>query len=69
MDDTSVKWAINKTFVFHLILITLGEVAVHKRQGYNNFKQFHQNWMKNKKVLLIARLTDTSSVKVPLRSC
>ena len=29
MDDTAVKWATNKTFVFHPILMRLGEVVVH----------------------------------------
>ena len=28
----------------------------------------HQNWMKNKKVLITDRLIEMSSVKVPLRS-
>ena len=49
------KRAINKTFFFHLILMKLGEVVVtHK---YYNFTKFQQNWMKNKKVLLIARFS------------
>ena len=34
-----------------------------------NFTKFHQNQMKNKKVLLMALLTDCPSVKVPLMSC
>ena len=30
MDDTSVKWTINKAFfIFHPILMKLGEVVVH----------------------------------------
>ena len=37
--------------------------------GYYNFTKFHQIWMKNNKVLLIARLMDVPSIKVPLRSC
>ena len=50
------KQAINKTFLFfHLILIYLGEVVVI-HVDYN-FTKFHQNWMKNKKVLLIARFS------------
>ena len=43
----------------------LGEVVVI--HVYYNFTKFHQNWMKNKKVLLIAHLTDVLSVKVLLR--
>ena len=31
MDDTSVKWSIIKTFVFHPISMKLGEVVVHIR--------------------------------------
>ena len=50
------KWAINKTFfVFHLILMKLGEVVV--THVYYNFTKFHQNQMKNKKVLLIAHFS------------
>ena len=42
------KRAINKTFfVFHLILMKLGEVVVI--HVYYNFTKFHQNRMKNKK--------------------
>ena len=42
------KWAINKPFfVFHLILMKLGEVVVN--HVYYNFTKFHQNRMKNKK--------------------
>ena len=45
------KVAINKTFfVFHPILIKLGEVVVHN--GYYNFTKLHQNQMKNKKSLI-----------------
>ena len=41
------KWAINKTFfVFHMILMKLGEVVVI--HVYYNFTKFHQNQMKNK---------------------
>ena len=36
---------------------------------YYNFTKFNENWMKNKKVLLIARLADVSSDKIRLRSC
>ena len=36
--------------------------------GENIFPKFHQNWMKNKKVLIIEHLTEVLSVKVPLRS-
>ena len=50
------KRAINKTFfVFHLILMKLGEVVVI--HVHYNFTKFHQNRMKNKKVLLIARFS------------
>ena len=42
-------------FVFHLILMKLCEVAVHI--GKYNFTKFHQNQIKNKKVLLIARFS------------
>ena len=46
----------------------LGEVAV--THVYYNFTKFHQNRMKNKKVLFIAHLTDMSSInKALLRSC
>ena len=45
----------------------LGEIIVHM-DNYN-FTKCQQNQMKDKKVLLIANLTDVSSVKVPLRSC
>ena len=42
------KWAINNTFfVFHPILMKLGEIVVHM-DNYN-FTKFHQNQMKNKK--------------------
>ena len=48
--------AINKTFfVFHPILMKLDEIVVHM-DNYN-FTNFHQNWMKNKKVLLRAHLS------------
>ena len=53
-------------FVFHPILKKLGEVVVH--MGNYNFTEFYQNWMKDKKVLLIAHLMDVLSVMVPLRS-
>ena len=50
------KCAINKTFVFHLILMKLGEVVII--HVYYNFTKFHQNRMKNKKkVLLIAHFS------------
>ena len=45
MDDTSVKWAINKPFfVFHLIWMKLGDevVVIHV---YYNFTKIHQNGM------------------------
>ena len=42
-------------FVFHLILMKLGEVVVI--HVYYNFTKFHQNRMKNKKVLLIAHFS------------
>ena len=44
-----------KKFVFHLILMKLGEVVVPI--VYYNFTKSHQNQMKNKKVLLIARFS------------
>ena len=43
----------------------LGEIVV--QIGYYNFTKFHQIRMKNKKVLFIDRLTEVSSIKVPLR--
>ena len=44
----------NKTFfVFHPILMKLGEIVVHM-DNYN-FTKFPQNHVKNKKVLLKAR--------------
>ena len=49
------KRAINKTFVFHLILMKLGEVVI--THVYYNFTKFHLNQMKNKKVLLVARFS------------
>ena len=50
------KRAINKSFfVFRLILMKIGEVVVI--HVYYNFTKFHQNRMKNKKVLLIARFS------------
>ena len=68
MDVTSVKWAINKTFfVFHPILMKLGEIVVPC--VYYNFTKFHQNQMKNIKGLSLAHLMDVSSLKVSLRSC
>ena len=51
------KRAINKKiFVFHLILMKLGEVVV-THDVYYNFAKFHQNRTKNKKVLLIAHFS------------
>ena len=49
----------------------LGEVAVHVHgeEGDYSVAKFHQNQMKNKKVLFIAYLMDVLSIKVPLRSC
>ena len=53
------KQAINKTFfVFHLILMNLGEVVTCSTHGYYNFTKFHQNQMKNKKVFIIGRLIE-----------
>ena len=69
--DTLKLWtekrAINKTFfVFHLILIKLGEVVV--THVYYNFTKFHQIRMKNKKVFLIARFSvHNFKVSVELR--
>ena len=60
------RWAINKTFLFfHLILMKLGEVVVHI--GYYNYTKFHQNRMKNKKVLLIAHFS-VQNYKVSVES-
>ena len=68
-DDTFVKRSIIKTFfVFHPILMKLGEVVVHVHVYYN-FTKFHKNRMKNKKVFIIECLTEVSSDKVALRSC
>ena len=50
------KWAINKSFVFHSILMKLGKIIVLHMDNYN-FTKFHQNQMKNKKVLLIAHFS------------
>ena len=62
---------LGEVVVLFAILMKLGEVVVpvpttHK---YFNFTKFHQNWMKNKKVLITDCLTEVSSFKVPLRSC
>ena len=65
-DDTSVKWDINKTFLFFIRFMKLGEVVV---PVFYNFSKFHQNQMKNEKVLLIAHLMDVSAGKVLLRPC
>ena len=41
MDDTSIKWAINTTFfVFHLILMKIGEVV-------GTHLQFHEHSLKS----------------------
>ena len=44
------KWAINnKTFfVFHLILMKLGEIVFVVHMDIYNFTKFHKNHMKNK---------------------
>ena len=54
-----------KLFVFHLILMKLGEIVVHM-DNYN-FTRFHQNQMKNKKVLLIAHFS-VQNFKVSVES-
>ena len=59
------KWAINKTFFFHPILMKLGEIVVHI--GYYNFTKFHQNQTKTKKVLLIAHFS-VQNFKVSVES-
>ena len=60
------KQAINKTFfIFHPILMKLGEIVVH--MDYYNFTKFQQNQMKNKKVLLIARFS-VQNFKVSVES-
>ena len=60
------KRAINKTFLFFIrLLIKLGEIVVH--MGNYNFTKFHQNQMKNKKVLLIARFS-VQNFKVSVES-
>ena len=51
MDDTSDKQSIMKTFLFFI-------------WSWWNLVKFHQNWMKNKKVFIIDRLMELSSVKV-----
>ena len=43
----------------------LGEIVVH--MGNYNFTKFHQNWMKNKKGLLIARFS-VQNFKVSVES-
>ena len=56
------KRAINKTFLFfHPILIKLGEIV--ERMSKYNFTKFHQNQMKNKKGLSIARFS-VQNIKV-----
>ena len=68
MDDTSVKWSIVKTFfVFHPILMKLGEVVVH--MGTTTLPSFIKIGRKTKKVLIIDCLMEVSFIKVPLRSC
>ena len=52
-------------FVFHPILIKLGEIVAHL--GNYNFTKFHQNQMKNKKVLLIAHFS-VQNFKVSVES-
>ena len=54
-----------KLFVFHPILMQLGETAVH--MGNYNFTKFHQNQMKNKKVLLMAHFS-VQNFKVSVES-
>ena len=57
-------------FFIHLIFMKLGEVVVHiaGTHGNYNYTKFHQNQMKNKKVLIIDRLMEILSIKVPLRT-
>ena len=43
-------------------MMKLDEILVHV--GNYNFTKFHQNQMKNKKVLLIGNLMDVSPIKV-----
>ena len=52
-------------FVFHPILMKVGEIVVHMDNF--NFTKFHQNKMKNKKVLLIARFS-VQNFKVSVES-
>ena len=55
-------------FVFHPILMKLGEVVVHMGTTI----QLHQDSSKSdekQKVFIIDHLMEVSSVKVPLRSC
>ena len=60
------KRAIYKTFfVFHQILMQLLEIVVHM-DNYN-FTKFHQNQMKNKKVLLMAHFS-VQNFKVSVES-
>ena len=52
----------NFFFVFHPILMKLGEIVEHM-DNYN-FTKFHQNQMKNKKVLLILACFSVQNFKV-----
>ena len=56
---------INFFYVFHLILMKLGEVVV--THVFYNFTKFHQNRMKNKKVFLIAHFS-VQNFKVSVES-
>ena len=67
MDDSFVKWAIDKNiFVFHPILMKLGEVVdlcVHCTCTITSPSLSKSDEKQKKKVLLIDNLTDESSVK------
>ena len=61
------KRATNKTFLFFIWFCSnFGDVVVI--HVYYNFTKFHQNRMKNKKVLLIARFS-VQNFKVSVESC
>ena len=59
------KQAINNFFVFHPILMKLGEIVVHM-DNYN-FTKLYQNQTKNKKVLLTTRFS-VQNLKVSVES-
>ena len=54
MEDSSIKCAIHKSVFLIRFWWNLVKCGAHV---YYNFTNFHQNWMKNKKVLLIAHFS------------